>query len=56
MSEQKLQIQERTRKNLTDNRPRLPHGWMSNWEDASSYVFDLIEDESGEKMILISFE
>jgi hypothetical protein len=47
---------ERTRKELTDNRPRLPHEWMANWKEASSYVFNLVEDSDGEKMILISFE
>ena len=49
-------LKERTRKDLTDNRPRLPHDWMSNWAEASSYVFDLVESADGEKMILISFE
>lgn len=49
-------VEERTRKNLTDNRPRLPHEWMANWKGASSYVFNLVEDADGKKMILISFE
>jgi hypothetical protein len=56
MRVKEMDIKERTRKELTDNRPRLPREWMVNWEGASSYVFNLVESVDGEKIILISFE